>query len=205
MDNHMNGDSTEAPASLTFTPTVYAPHRRHDVRLIRSVAHNHRGTRRCNCSQMGVASNASLQLRPEWDANATLDAMSNTQQQQLLQLDWWMNGILTNVVVCVGLITNVLTILVLAQRAMRSSTNVYLTGLAFWDSVVLVASGFLIGLPALLPDRDVYKTQIYAHVVAWIYPVALVAQVSHGLARSVVLVAEGWGRRGVSRKTQVSC
>ena len=89
-------------------------------------------------------------------------------------LQYWLNGVLTNIVVIMGLIGNLLTIVILSQRAMRSSTNHYLTALAFWDSVVLICTFLLIGLIGV--EFEAYANNVHPYIVAYIYPVALIAQ-----------------------------
>ena len=89
------------------------------------------------------------------------------------------DGILTNVVVLAGLLANALTLVVLSRPSMHSSTNSYLSALAVCDSVVLACSALLIGIPALPPShvvRQYVHGGPYAYVLAYVYPLALVAQ-----------------------------
>ena len=86
----------------------------------------------------------------------------------------YIDGLATNVVVLLGLVGNGLTIAVMAQRAMRCTTNYYLSALAAWDSVVLVCTALLIGLPGI-PGMDAYCCNFYAYVVKFVYPLALTA------------------------------
>ncbi|XP_074650134.1 FMRFamide receptor-like [Tubulanus polymorphus] len=67
-----------------------------------------------------------------------------------------------------GLIGNILTIIVLTNKTMRSSTNSYLTSLAIWDSIVILTSLFLIYLVNFVP--------ILICTVQVAYPTALTAQ-----------------------------
>lgn len=85
------------------------------------------------------------------------------------------NGVLTNIVVVLGLIGNLLTIIILSQRAMRSSTNYYLSALAIWDSVVLICTLLLIGLRPL-PNMDGFEHNVHPYIVSYVYPLALIAQ-----------------------------
>lgn len=89
------------------------------------------------------------------------------------EYDYYINGVVTNVIVLLGLIGNILTIVILSQRAMRSSTNIYLSALAWWDTIVLICTALLIGLPTAW---TVYKYYVLAYVVSYIYPLALIAQ-----------------------------
>ena len=88
------------------------------------------------------------------------------------------DGILTNALVVGGLLANALTLAVLSRPSMHSSTNSYLSALAVCDSVVLACSALLIGVPGLpihLVHHYVYGGP-YAYVLAYVYPLALVAQ-----------------------------
>lgn len=105
-----------------------------------------------------------------------LEMLTENQAYHLSLLNFWINGVLTNIIVLLGMIGNFLTIIILSQRAMRSSTNYYLSALAIWDSAVLICTLLLIGLPGALPQEDVYMTHVFAYVVSYIYPIALIAQ-----------------------------
>ncbi|KAK2154492.1 hypothetical protein LSH36_267g00008 [Paralvinella palmiformis] len=102
------------------------------------------------------------------------DDVSGYNEAAYGALQYWLNGVLTNIVVLLGLIGNILTIVILSQRAMRSSTNYYLTALAVWDSVVLICTFLLIGLIGV--HFETYQNHFHSYVVAYIYPVALIAQ-----------------------------
>lgn len=88
-------------------------------------------------------------------------------------IDYYLTGVASIVIVVLGLIGNILTIVVLTKRTMRSSTNCYLRALAVWDSVVLIVTLFLIGIPSV---SESYDANIKPFVVVYIYPAALVAQ-----------------------------
>lgn len=102
------------------------------------------------------------------------ETITNDQEHILKLLSYWIDGIVTNLVVILGLVGNLLTIIILSQRAMRSSTNYYLCALAVWDSIVLVSTCFLIGLPGA--NIQSYTNHGHAYVVSYVYPLALVAQ-----------------------------
>ena len=104
-----------------------------------------------------------------------LKALSE-DDNQLDLLTYWINGVLTNITVLLGMIGNFLTIIILSQRAMHSSTNYYLSALAIWDSAVLICTLLLIGIPGALPHDAVYMTHVFAYIVSYIYPIALIAQ-----------------------------
>ncbi|XP_064611522.1 FMRFamide receptor-like [Liolophura sinensis] len=87
-------------------------------------------------------------------------------------------GIMANFVSVLGLIGNILSIIVLSDRRMRSPTSCYLISLAVYDSVVLLSMCLSLAIPTLkyktnLLD-DYFKFYPYMHVYA--YPIALIAQ-----------------------------
>ena len=109
--------------------------------------------------------------------------LTSSEGNDLEDLTFWMDGVATNVVIVLGLIGNVMTSLVLSRRDMQSatgsggsgSTNAYLRALAAWDSMVLVSSLLLIGLPAV-PQFAFYRSHVFAYVHSYFYPLALIAQ-----------------------------
>lgn len=120
-----------------------------------------------------------IQLSERQDVNTTSAvndlALSAAQAGQLNSISYWINGVMTNIVVLLGLIGNLLTIIILSQRVMRSSTNIYLSALAVWDSIVLICTALLIGLPGI-PVSGPYMAHVHAFIVSYIYPLALIAQ-----------------------------
>lgn len=90
-------------------------------------------------------------------------------------IELYTQGIISVVVIFLGLIGNFLTVVVLTRRAMYSSTNTFLTGLAVWDMMVLLGTLFLITLQRLVSG---YEQTVFPYIVAYVYPLALVAQTS---------------------------
>jgi len=81
-----------------------------------------------------------MQEMMESDVSTKPTVADDTVAQQpayLSTLIYVTDGILTNVLVIVGLIANGLTLAVLSRPSMHSSTNSYLSALAVCDSVVL--------------------------------------------------------------------
>ena len=105
--------------------------------------------------------------------NSTTIAPSDNSQEVLEHFRFFINGIMTNIVVLLGLIGNFLTTIILSQKVMRSSTNIYLLALAAWDSVVLINTACLIGLPEI---SQYFMNHLFPYVVAYVYPLALIAQ-----------------------------
>ncbi len=113
-----------------------------------------------------------------WSESQVLSTAPPSQtpehRETLDTLEFWIEAVLTNIVVILGLIGNSLTIIILTRRAMRSSTNVYLTALAIWDAVVLICTALLIGWVRF--GISFYNNYVHAYIVCYVYPVALIAQ-----------------------------
>merc|ERR1712015_39581 len=63
--------------------------------------------------------------------------------------DFVVPGILLNIIGLLGLIGNTLSIIVLSRPQMRQSINCILIGLASFDSILIVTSILMLGLPAV--------------------------------------------------------
>lgn len=107
---------------------------------------------------------------PPATENMTLNLNDDSFIQQL---DFYLSGIILLLVCLLGLICNLLVVVVLTHRSMRSSTNSFLLSLAIFDSMVLLCTTFLICFP---PLSSTYTKLIFPHIVAYIYPLALLAQ-----------------------------
>lgn len=88
-------------------------------------------------------------------------------------LNFYVNGVMTAAVTGLGLVGNALAVIVLTRRTMHTSTNCFLTALAIWDSVVLLASLLLMSLGEIVPG---FSSDALPYVIVYLYPVALVAQ-----------------------------
>jgi len=108
----------------------------------------------------------------------TASSVADSLPQHLATFIYVTDGILTNVLVVAGLVANALTLAVLSRPSMHSSTNSYLSALAVCDCVVLACSALLIGVPALPVHLVSHYVDggPYAYIVAYVYPLALVAQ-----------------------------
>lgn len=61
------------------------------------------------------------------------------------------NGILLNIIGGFGLLGNLISMIILSRPQMRSSINYLLIGLARIDTVLIVTSILLFGLPGIYP------------------------------------------------------
>lgn len=93
----------------------------------------------------------------------------------MANIEYYIDGIVAIIVIFLGLIGNFLTVIVLTRPTMHSSTNIFLTGLAVWDMIVLFGSLFLITLPKL---SMLYLVEVLPYIVVYVYPMALIAQTS---------------------------
>lgn len=87
-------------------------------------------------------------------------------------------GILGHVLTVFGLLGNTMSIVVLCNRRMRSSTSYYLISLAVYDNLILLSMFFFFNLPALAERIEalaVYKNN-YMHALPVGYPLSLTAQ-----------------------------
>lgn len=89
------------------------------------------------------------------------------------------NGIMLNVVGLFGIFGNVISMIILSRPQMRSSINYLLIGLARCDTVLIITSSLLFGLPGIYPYTGClfnYYYLIYPHISPILFPVAMTAQ-----------------------------
>ncbi|XP_026469632.1 FMRFamide receptor-like [Ctenocephalides felis] len=89
------------------------------------------------------------------------------------------NGVVLNVVGLLGVVGNVLSMVVLSRPQMKSSVNCLLIGLARCDTILILTSMMLFGLPAIYSYTGklfYYYYSIYPRISPYVYPVAMIAQ-----------------------------
>ncbi|CAH0559345.1 unnamed protein product [Brassicogethes aeneus] len=89
------------------------------------------------------------------------------------------NGILLNFLGCLGILGNIISMIILSRPQMRSSINYLLIGLALSDTLLIITSILLFGLPGIFPYSGFlfnYYYYVYAHIVPVVYPLGLMAQ-----------------------------
>lgn len=94
-------------------------------------------------------------------------------------LDFWLSGILLNVIGVVGILGNVLSMVILSRPQMRSSINYLLIGLARCDTVLIVTSMLLFGFRSIYPYTGymfVYNYYIYPQIAPYVFPLATASQ-----------------------------
>lgn len=130
-----------------------------------------------NVSYTSVLSNASAS--PNGSGGGEEGGLSAEDQQLLMTMWFFMFGVLGDVLVVLGLLGNTLSIVVLCNRRMRSSTSYYLTSLAVYDNFVLVSMLLFFNLPALggwLPAIMAVYNGYVVPVIPVAYPLSLTAQ-----------------------------
>lgn len=94
-------------------------------------------------------------------------------------LDFWLSGILLNVIGVVGILGNVLSMVILSRPQMRSSINYLLIGLARCDTVLIVTSMLLFGFRSIYPYTGymfIYNYYIYPQIAPYVFPLATASQ-----------------------------
>ncbi len=89
-------------------------------------------------------------------------------------------GALLNTIGLLGLVGNIISVVVLSRPQMKSSINVILIGLASADSILIVTSILMFGLPAVNAYNanlfTYYRYDIFPYITQFVYPVGMIAQ-----------------------------
>ncbi|XP_044757037.1 FMRFamide receptor [Coccinella septempunctata] len=125
-----------------------------------------------------VAHNDSISNDSE-NASPDFDSCLKEEPVQLQLLRFIINGLLLNIIGVLGMFGNIISMIILSRPQMRSSINYLLIGLARIDTVLILTSMLLFGLPGLHPYSGALSTYyyfIYPHIVPVVYPLALISQ-----------------------------
>lgn len=93
--------------------------------------------------------------------------------------EFWTNGVMLNIVGFLGIFGNIISMIILSRPQMKSSINYLLIGLARCDTVLILTSVLLFGIPAIYPYTGylfVYYYKVYPHLAPFLFPLALIAQ-----------------------------
>jgi hypothetical protein len=88
-------------------------------------------------------------------SNNTLDLYgvlyeeSNDEDKRKILYEFVTNGVLLNVVGILGIFGNIISMIILSRPQMKSSINCLLIGLARCDTVLIITSVLLFGIPAI--------------------------------------------------------
>lgn len=86
---------------------------------------------------------------------------------------------LLNGIGVLGILGNVISMIILSRPQMKSSINYLLIGLARIDTILIISSILLFGLPGIYPYTGTLFTYfyvVYPHIVPVVYPLGLMAQ-----------------------------
>lgn len=122
--------------------------------------------------------------------NCTMNENSDTysdepdnilEDQDAVLFEFITNGILLNFVGVMGIVGNIISMIILSRPQMKSSINYLLIGLARCDTVLIITSMFLFGLPAIYQYTKTkllftYQYIIYPFLAPVVFPVAIIAQ-----------------------------
>lgn len=89
------------------------------------------------------------------------------------------NGLGINIIGLFGIFGNIISMIILSRPQMRSSINYLLIGLARIDTVLIITSILLFGLPGIHPYTGYmfnYYFIVYPHILPVVYPIGMVAQ-----------------------------
>jgi hypothetical protein len=74
---------------------------------------------------------------------------SNDEDKSKILYEFVTNGVLLNVIGILGIFGNIISMIILSRPQMKSSINYLLIGLARCDTVLIITSVLLFGIPAI--------------------------------------------------------
>ncbi|KAL5240400.1 hypothetical protein ACI65C_007810 [Semiaphis heraclei] len=122
---------------------------------------------------------------PEWNGNWSVffcpvfeDDGTDDDDYNLL-FEFITYGVMLNVIGVFGILGNVISMVILSRPQMKSSINYLLIGLARCDTVLIITSMLLFGLPVIYPATGHlfnYYFKVYPLIAPVVYPIAMVSQ-----------------------------
>lgn len=88
-------------------------------------------------------------------------------------------GILLNVIGIFGIFGNIISMIILSRPQMKSSINYLLIGLARCDTVLIITSMLLFGLPSIYSATGylyIYYYRVYPLIAPVVFPIAMISQ-----------------------------
>lgn len=95
------------------------------------------------------------------------------------RVEFWVCGVLLNLVGVLGILGNVISMIILSRPQMRSSINYLLTGLARCDTMLIISSMLLFGIPSVYPYTGHffgYYNYVYPFISPAMFPIGMIAQ-----------------------------
>jgi hypothetical protein len=83
------------------------------------------------------------------DLHGVLHEESNDEGKREILYEFVTNGVLLNAIGILGIFGNIISMIILSRPQMRSSINYLLIGLATCDTVLIITSVLLFGIPAI--------------------------------------------------------
>lgn len=127
--------------------------------------------------------NNSTFLYPDYSLdyfNDTYDTPCIERQEAWMEFyTFIVNGILLNLIGILGILGNIISMIILSRPQMRCSINCLLIGLARIDTVLIITSILLFGLPGIYPYTGLlfnYYYKVLPHIVPVLYPLAMMVQ-----------------------------
>lgn len=111
--------------------------------------------------------------------NSDFQSCMRTEPDELNFFRFITNGLGINIIGLFGVLGNIISMIILSRPQMRSSINYLLIGLARIDTVLIITSMLLFGLPGIHPYTGCmfnYYYIVYPHILPVVYPIAMVAQ-----------------------------
>jgi len=138
-------------------------------------------------NQNGTAGNRSSSPFPEWSGGGNWSVVvcpvfegdGTDEDDYNLLFEFITYGVLLNVIGLFGILGNVISMVILSRPQMKSSINYLLIGLARCDTVLIVTSILLFGLPVVYPATGHlfnYYFKVYPLIAPVVYPIAMVSQ-----------------------------
>jgi len=99
----------------------------------------------------GGLHNSRIQHPGRMNNNSSLDLHeeSNDEGEREILYEFVTNGVLLNAIGILGIFGNIISMIILSRPQMRSSINYLLIGLATCDTVLIITSVLLFGIPAI--------------------------------------------------------
>ena len=99
----------------------------------------------------GGLHNSRIQHPGRMNNNSSLDLHeeSNEEGEREILYEFVTNGVLLNAIGILGIFGNIISMIILSRPQMRSSINYLLIGLATCDTVLIITSVLLFGIPAI--------------------------------------------------------
>lgn len=122
-------------------------------------------------------SNSTLNEAPSYPNKSCIFVDDPTNH--LIVFEFWICGVLLNLVGLLGILGNILSMVILSRPQMRSSINYLLIGLARCDTILILTSMLLFGIPTIYPYTGYlffYYYYIFPRISPYIFPIAMCAQ-----------------------------